>query len=63
MKICKRIISFLFCAVILFSAVFTPVANATNLIDLGAESVKDWLAGFSGQNTGVWNPVDPLLPP
>ena len=61
MKWTTRIVSFLTCFVILFSSLFTPVACAFSFSDMLVDSAKDWLAGFSGQNTGMWNPVDPLM--
>ena len=60
MKWINRILTLFLCVIIIFSSVFTPVAHASNLLDIASLSVKDWLAGFSGNNTGIWNPVDPL---
>ena len=61
MKRTIRIVSFLSCFVILFSSLFTPIAHAFSFSDMLVGGVKDWLAGCSGQNTGMWNPVDPLM--
>ena len=61
MKWFSRLSSFLVCVILLFCSVFTPVAHASNLIDRVSSSVQDWLAGWSGQNTGMWNAVDPLM--
>lgn len=61
MKWTTRILSFGICLVILFSSMLTPVAYAISFSDMLVDSAKDWLAGWSGQNTGIWNPVDPLM--
>ena len=60
MKTVNRITAWLLCIVLIFSTVFTPAAHANNFLDLASSAVKDWLAGFGGQNTGMWNPVDPI---
>lgn len=61
MRAIKRIISLLLSFVIIISVISVPsVARAYTLIDLMADSVKDWASGISGQNTGIWNPIDPL---
>lgn len=57
-----RVVSLLLCFVVAASAIAQPfVAHASDFTDLIAASAKDWLAGWTGQNTGVWNPVDPLM--
>ena len=61
MKWVARIVTFGLCIVLLLSSVFTPVAYAMSFTDRLVGSVNDWLAGWSGQSTGVWNPVDPLM--
>ena len=57
-----RVVSLLLCFLVAASAIAQPfVAHASDFTDLIAASAKDWLAGWTGQNTGVWNPVDPLM--
>ena len=61
MRAIKRIISLLLSFVIIVSVISVPsVARAYTLIDLMADSVIDWASGISGQNTGIWNAIDPL---
>lgn len=62
MKRVQRVFSLAICFVVLLSSAVVPVAHATgnNFWDLVVDSAQDWLAGWSGQNTGVWNPVDPM---
>ena len=63
MKKLQRVLSLLLCSVVVLSMISRPsVAHATgnNFWDLVVDSAQDWLAGWSGQNTGVWNPVDPM---
>lgn len=58
-KYSVRIIALLTAVVTMLSS-FTPPARAASLMDSIQVSVEDWVAGWSGNNTGVWNPVDPL---
>jgi len=58
-KYSVRIIALLTAVVTMLSS-FTPPARAASLMDFIQVSVEDWVAGWSGNNTGVWNPVDPL---
>lgn len=61
MRTFNRIISFCICFVITissFSASFS--ARAYSISDLMLDSISDWMAGFSGNNSGVWNVIDPL---
>ena len=44
-----------------YSWVIWHRVHASDFTDLIAASAKDWLAGWTGQNTGTWNPVDPLM--
>lgn len=62
MKRAQRVLSLAICFVVLLSSAVVPVAHATgnNFWDLVVDSANDWLKGWSGQNTGVWNPVDPM---
>lgn len=57
-----RVAALLLCFLVAASAIAQPfVAHASDFTDLIAASAKDWLAGWTGQNTGTWNPVDPLM--
>ena len=57
-----KALALVLCFVLAVSMIAAPsVAHASDFTDLLAASAKDWLAGFTGQNTGVWSPVDPLL--
>lgn len=51
-----------FIAMPIFSApaLASGIDGGYTLTDLMFDSVKDWIAGFSGNNTGVWNVIDPL---
>ena len=61
-KCMTRGVALLLCFVVVVSAISGgSVAHASDFTDLIAASAKDWLAGWTGQNTGVWNPVDPLM--
>lgn len=57
-----RGLSLVLCLVVAVTSVAAPsVAHASDFTDLIAATAKDWLAGWTGQNTGHWNPVDPLM--
>lgn len=58
-KYYTRIIAFVAAVVTMLSSI-TPPARAASIMDSIQISVEDWVAGWSGDNTGVWNPVDPL---
>ena len=52
MKLFKRVISLMVCLVIIVSTI-SPEAYASDFTDLIGASFGDWIAGWSGQNTGV----------
>lgn len=59
----QRAFSLLACLSIIISAVAFPfTAHTASIWDMNSVSgtVADWFAGWFGQNTGLWNPVDPL---
>ena len=60
MKYFSRIIAS-FLAVVTTISFLAPPAHAASLVDNISASLQDWVAGWSGQNTGMWNPVDPLM--
>lgn len=60
MKHLRRIIAS-FVVIVTIISVVIPPAHASNFLDRIYASVSDWVAGFSGENTGVWNPVDPFM--
>lgn len=65
MKSLQRILVYTLCLVFVLAslpphALASGINGGYTLTDLMADSVQDWLAGFSGQNKGVWNAVDPL---
>ena len=52
----KRITAFLLSLVIAIMMIIPPnIAHAYSLTDLMVDSASDWLAGFTGNNKGVWN--------
>lgn len=62
MGVLKRLFALFLCFCLAFSLfLYPPIASAYSIIDFITDGVSDWISGFSGNNTGIWNPIDPLL--